>query len=182
MKLLPLSVFLLLIPLHIWASDGIGGRLAVSPHVGDSLFEDLFLHADFTYAPNYDKLGFMFHLGAGVRPFPKKVYVDNGAMVDIYREHRFNLELLVEKDFFISSSFGCYIQGGGIATFGWYRGSTDKADNGLTPAVGGGIAVPLGSSFKQIPACTMKIGYQWQDQKSTSAHTINLSFIFLGRS
>lgn len=184
---------LLVITSSLFAFDGaLGGRFSVTPHItsGDNfLFEDIFLGADFTMAPKYEKSGLMINIGMGVRPYSKKVLVGDGTiwedgveynLYDQYREHRLSFEAIVEKDFFVQSNFGLYIQGGGVATVAWYRGSTADAENGFSPVAGGGLSIPLGRDFRDIPPCIMKVGYLWEDCKSSNPHSVSLTFTFLG--
>lgn len=186
-------LFILFTTSSLLAFDGaLGGRFSVTPHFtsGDNfLFEDIFLGADFTMAPGYEKTGLSINIGMGVRPYSKEILVEDGtiweegieySLYNHYREHRLTFELVAEKDFFVSERTGLYLQGGGMATAAWYRGSSQKADNGFFPIAGAGFAFALGRDFREIPPCTMKIGYRWEDCKTSNPHSISLTFTFLG--
>ncbi len=165
------------------ASPNMGGYFRTTPHVGkeyDRFFQDFFLGAGFALSPEYSQTGFTVSAGFSVRPYSKEIIVLRDMILYQYREHRITFEAVAEKDFFLSDRLGFYVQGGGMATIGWYRGTTSDADNGFSPIGGGGITIPLGGDgFRDVPVVSLKMGYRWEDVKSSSPHSFSLSFVFL---
>ncbi len=165
------------------ATPNMGGYFRTAPHVGNEserFFQDFYLGAGFALSPEYSKTGFTLSTGFSVRPYSKDIIVLKDMILYQYREHRITFEAVADKEFFLSDRFGVYLQGGGMATIGWYRGTTSDADNGFSPIWGGGVAFPLGGDgFRDVPVVMLKMGYRWEDVKSASPHSFSLSFVFL---